>query len=201
MTEPTVLLTPSLDREAGVLPVDRSRLDTLLRLVAVLAFGALAAGAKTCSLHLGIPGHSGVLWLGAMLAGRVLVNRHGSGLLLGMSTAAWGVPLGLGHPFAHNLLLYGAAGAALDLACRIPGLEIRTCRGAAIAGMLAHLVKFLFIIGSAFSSTVMRHVLVVGALRSAALHLFFGVLAGLLGLAGGLMVRELARKALERLRR
>jgi hypothetical protein len=115
-----------------------------------------------------------------MILGRMLVPRLGAGSLIGVSAAVLGIPLGLNHPFAYTLGLYGGCGLALDLVARIPGFDQRRLVCAVIAGSVAHLVKFSFIILSAVLSPVTRHFLLWGVVKSAVLHLVFGVLAGLL---------------------
>jgi hypothetical protein len=164
-----------------------TRVRSLLQILFLLGMGALATFAKSISLPLGIPGHSAVLWLGVMVAGRTLVNKNGAGTLMGASVALWAIPMS-GLPeavssagFFDNLALYGLTGLALDLSARIPRVNIRHWSGALLCGTLAHMVKFGFKMAITLFSPVVRHFLLVGVLKSLGLHILFGAMAGLLG--------------------
>jgi hypothetical protein len=143
--------------------------------------GAVAVLMKKISLPLSIPGHSGVLWLGALVAGRVLIRRDGAGLLMGSSMALWALPIGLKHDFVYNLGLYAATGLTLDMVARLPRVSIRHPLGAIFCGMLAHMVKFGFIAVPALIGGVTKKFMLLGTVESGLLHLAFGAAAGLLG--------------------
>jgi hypothetical protein len=143
--------------------------------------GAVAVLMKKISFPLGIPGHSGVLWLGALVAGRALVRRDGAGLLMGASMALWAIPIGLKHDFTYNLSLYAATGLALDTVARLPRISIRHPIGAIFCGMLAHMVKFGFIAAAALTGGLTKKFMLFGLVESGLLHLAFGAAAGLLG--------------------
>ncbi len=161
------------------------RVRALVQVLCLIGIGAVAAVAKNASLPLGIPGHSAILWLTPLVAGRALIKRDGAGTLMGVSVALWGIPIGLGggvfHGFLHNLGLYGFTGLALDLSARLPHVNIRNPFGAIFCGAVAHMIKFAFIVTSALTSSVTTHFLLVGFLKSAGLHLAFGAAAGLIG--------------------
>lgn len=160
---------------------DKKQTGLLIHILGIVLFGALAALGKKATMDLGIPGHSALLWLAVMVAGRGIINRDGAGFALGVSTALWGMPADFNNSLFHNIGLYGSTGLVLDLISRTSILEFRGPAWAITAGALAHMVKFLFIVGkSAVSVTVKRFVL-LGVIESAALHLVFGVGAGLAG--------------------
>ncbi len=153
----------------------------VLQILFLISVGAAAALAKKISLPLGIPGHSALLWLAPLVAGRAIVRRDGAGILMGVSLAVWGTPVGLEHTLVNNLGLYGVTGLALDLAARLPRISFRNPLGAGLGGALAHMVKFGFIVSSAFTSGATHQFLVFGLAQSALLHLAFGAAAGFLG--------------------
>jgi len=166
-----------------------SKVRTLLQVLFLLGMGALATYAKSISLPLGIPGHSAVLWLGVLVAGRTLVNKNGAATLMGASMALWVIPMSgwrMPDGFAtngifYNMGLYGLTGLALDLSARIPRMNIRHWFGALLCGMLAHMAKFGFIMLTTYFNPITRHFVLFGVLKSFGLHVLFGALAGLLG--------------------
>jgi len=155
--------------------------NLLLQILGVVIFGALVAAGKKATMDLGISGHSALLWLSVMVAGRALIQREGVGFALGVSTALWGIPAGFNHSLLHNIGLYGSTGIVLDLAARSSLLDLRRPLGAMIAGALAHMVKFVFIIGKASVSATAKRFVLAGIAQSAILHLIFGISAGLIG--------------------
>lgn len=158
-----------------------ARIRTLAQILFLIGVGAVAVLMKKISLPLSIPGHSGVLWLGALVAGRALVRRDGAGLLMGGSMALWAIPFGLKHDFIYNLGLYAATGLTLDMVARLPRISIRQPLGAMFCGMLAHMVKFGFIVTAALTAGVTKKFMLFGTVESGLLHLAFGATAGLLG--------------------
>jgi hypothetical protein len=152
-----------------------------LQILLLLGMGLLATLGKNASLSLGIPGSSAPLWLAPLILGRALVRRDGAGTLMGVSVALMGVPIGINNGLAHNLWLYGMTGLALDIVARLPKIHITVWWGAIICGAIAHMVKFGFIFSASFFSVTTKHFILLGVLQSAALHLGFGIAAGLVG--------------------
>ncbi len=165
------------------------RARVVLQILFLLGMGALTTLSKGISLPLGIPGHSGLLWVAVLVAGRAFVRKDGASTLMGISAALWVYPMaGLHLPdglasngILYNIGLYGGTGLALDLLARLPKVNIRNPFGAIFCGAAAHMVKFGFIMVSAIASPLTRHFLIVGVLKSAGLHIMFGAGAGLLG--------------------
>jgi hypothetical protein len=158
-----------------------TRVRALAQILFLIGMGAVATLMKKITFPLGIPGHSGVLWLGTLVAGRALVRRDGAGLLMGASMALWAIPIGLNKPFTYNLGLYATTGLTLDIVARLPRISIRHPLGAIFCGMMAHMVKFGFIAVPALVSGVTKKFVLVGPVESGLLHLAFGAAAGLLG--------------------
>ncbi|OGK11335.1 MAG: hypothetical protein A2W80_04995 [Candidatus Riflebacteria bacterium GWC2_50_8] len=153
----------------------------LLQILGIVIFGAIAAMGKKATMDLGISGHSALLWLSVMIAGRALIQRNGAGFALGVSTALWGMQTGMNNSLLHNIGLYGTTGLVLDLVAHRSSLDLRHPLGAIVGGALAHMVKFLFIIGKASVSVTAKRFVLMGVLQSATLHLIFGIGAGLIG--------------------
>ena len=155
--------------------------QALMQVLLLIGIGTVATLAKRLQPSLGIPGSSALLWLATLVAGRAIVRRNGGGVVMGATVAVMGIPLGLNHTFMYNLGLYGLTGLALDVVALLPKINISNPFGAVLCGMTAHMVKFGFITGAALASSVTKHFLVIGLTQSAALHLAFGALAGLIG--------------------
>lgn len=126
-----------------------------------------------------------------LVGSRGLVRRDGAATLVGVSTALWGVPLGLGHSLPYNLALYATAGLALDVLVRVFRLNLAHPLGGLLGGVLAHAAKFGFTLGYSSLFGVLKHFSVVGTLTALEYHLLFGA-AG--GLAAGLALWKGAKK-------
>jgi type IV secretory pathway VirB3-like protein len=156
-----------------------SLIKNLIAILAIVGAGLIAAIGKKATMDLGIPGHSALLWLGAMIAGRSIIKRDGAGFAIGLMTGVWAVPVGLNHTMIQNMALYGLVGAALDLVMKIRFFSDYSALSLIIAGGAAHMVKFVFIMARATLSVTFKNFLIVGVVNSAILHLIFGLTAGL----------------------
>lgn len=154
------------------------KIRALLQVLFLLGMGGAAAFAKSISPGVGIPGSSGMLWLTPLVIGRIAVRKSGAGILMGVSTALWGIPFGIHNLLLYNIFLYGLAGLALDLAAALPFVNIRNPFGAVFCGLLAHLVKFGFITEAATMTGLTKNFIIFGLARSAMLHIVFGIVAG-----------------------
>ena len=154
-----------------------------LQVLLLIGFSALTALAKRAHPSMGIPSSSAPFWLTAMIVARSTMKWKGAGALVGVGTALWGMPIGLEQGFGQNLLSFGLAGAALDLATMIPGINIGRWWGAMICALAANMTQFGVIVYTALSSTVIKHFQIVGMTRSTLLHIGFGIAAGLIGWA------------------
>jgi len=152
-------------------------------LVLALAIGFVATLAKRyLDFHLGLPGHAGVGWIAVLISGRLVTERPGMATLAGLSMGIWGEPIGLGHSFGYNMLLYGLAGGLLDSGALLR-MPLHRAWAATLAGMILHLAKFGFIFANAWISGIMRNVEVYGFLGALRNHVAFGALGGFLGWA------------------
>jgi hypothetical protein len=160
-------------------PWHDSRVQALIQIMLLVGFAGLAALGKAWHPPQGIPGSSAIYWLAPLILGRALVRRDGGGLFMGLGMAVWGIPLGLNNTFGYNAAFYGITGLVLDIAARLPKVNIRLLSGALLCGLLAHMVKFGFIVTIAMTSSVTRHFMLFGLAKSAGLHAAFGIAAGI----------------------
>ena len=140
--------------------------------------GALAK--KYLDFHLGIPGHAGVGWIAVLISGRLVSRRPGMAVVAGVSMGLWSVPAGLGHSLGYNVALYGSVASLLDL----PGLRRLTgggMLGAALAGVLVHVAKFVYVLANVWISGMVRNVELYGLSGALVNHVAFGAAGGLLG--------------------
>ena len=157
--------------------------DIAISIIIAVATGFVAALAKRyLDFHLGIPGHAGVGWIAVLVSGRLINGRVGMATVAGLSMGLWGVPVGLGHSLAYNMMLYGMAGALLDSGT-MARLPLQRAWGAGLAGIIVHVAKYGVIIGHAWVSGILRRVEVYGFIRALGNHIVFGAIGGLLGWA------------------
>jgi hypothetical protein len=151
-----------------------------VQVLLVVIFSALTAIAKKMHPSLEIPGSSAIYWLTVMLIGRSVMRWPGSGVLTGIGVGLWSVPIGLEHTMSYDMALYAVSGLMMDVMLFIPRINLKNPFGAIICGLMAHMVKYGFIVSTAIVSSSTRHFLVVGLINSALLHAAFGIGAGLL---------------------
>lgn len=154
-----------------------------VQVLLVVGFSALTAVAKRVHPSMGIPSSSAPYWLSAMVLARCTMKWDGSGALVGICTAVWGIPIGLTQGFGQNLASFALAGAALDIMTRIPGVDIRRWWGAIVCALVANMAQFGVILYSTLSSAALKHFEVVGLMESILLRIGFGIAAGLIGWA------------------
>jgi hypothetical protein len=155
-----------------------TRVQAALQVIFLIIMGVMAAFLKKLSPGIGVSGSSAVLWLSPMIVARLFVRRDGAGSLTGAAVALWGIPIGINNGLAHNLALYAGTGLAIDVMARLPFLNLRNPVGAIICGIVAHLVKFGFILGSALASSATKNFIISGVAKSFFLHIVFGAAAG-----------------------
>jgi hypothetical protein len=171
-----------------------AKVRVLAQVLFLLGMSGLAALAKSVGLPLGIPGSNGMLWVAPLVAGYAVVNKRGSGILMGGTMALWGVPFGIHHELIYNSCLYGITGLALDVAAALPFINIRHPFGAIFCGLIAHMAKFGFITEAAMFSGVAKNFVIIGLGKSAVLHITFGGVAGFLAWIGWDTLRRNSKK-------
>lgn len=143
--------------------------------------GLIAATRKYLDLSLGIPGHTGLLWMFLMVIGCGTVRRSGSGLAMGASTALWVQAFGTHDSLAYSLLLYSGVGLSMDVVIKAFHMDLAYPLAGLVAGAVGHGAKYLFIVAYATTYALPKHFLVVGIMTSLGYHVLFGVIGGLLG--------------------
>lgn len=164
--------------------------------LALVFLGALVAFSRRyLDFHLGIPGHTGFLWLFFLVLGRGLVRRNGSGLFVGASAGVWGTAMGWEKDGLLSVLLIDLLVAgAVDVGARLlDGGHARSMTrlahplGGLAVGGLAHGVKYAVRLGwTSATGTGIRFAL-FGALPALGSHILFGALGGL---AAALVLRR-----------
>lgn len=169
-------------RELGLFPPRAAGRELARDLAIAAATGLGVAVAKRyLDFHLGVPGHSGLFWVAALLVG-ASAGRVGTGVAAGAMVGLWGVPVGLGHSAGYNAALYASAGGAFDLA-RLARISTAGLPGAVAAGALTHVAKLGFVVGYAAAIGMVKHFHVVGFVPTSFNHVLFGAGAGVLAWA------------------
>ena len=88
-----------------------------------------------------VPGHSGVLWVALFVICRGLVDKRGTGLLLGLVAGLLAQFAGFGHQGPFEWTKWLAAGAILELLTLVLPGDLRDCGKAAVVGAGLHLGK------------------------------------------------------------
>lgn len=159
-------------------------------LVLVLLADLAMLGKAVIRMPLHVPGHAGILWVAVFIVARGLVDKKGAALLLGVVAGFVATALGLGDKGPLAWTQYVAAGAALELVCLLVPGTLDHLAKAAVAGGAANLGNLVSMV---LVSVVLRLPLgfaVLGLGYSAATHLVFGVIGGLLG---AVLLRALRR--------
>jgi hypothetical protein len=130
-------------------------------------------------LHL--PGHRGLLWLGLLVAVRLVARRPGPALATGVASAGVTAGLGLSPDGALGAIPYLLAAGALDATALVPWLRDRSWPVVALAAPV-HLVALVVPVSSSLLVGVAAPALAQGLAPVALLHLCFGAGAGALGL-------------------
>lgn len=173
MNRAGVALTRTVSRSARVLAVQ----------VVFLVFigGLVVVSRRYLDLSLGIPGHTGFLWMFFMVVGVGMVQRKGAGLLIGASAAVWGEVFGLPRSFGYNMVMYSLAGLTIDMTLTLLHLRAATPLGGMVAGTAGHIAKYVFHTGYSMKWAIASNALTLGIATSLGFHILFGAAGGLLG--------------------
>jgi len=164
---------------------------TLRDLLLIALIAALCMLAKQLlRVPINIPGHSGLLWVALFVICRGLVDKRGTGLLLGAVAGVLAQFAGFGHQGPFEWTKWVAAGILLEVLTLLTPGDLRNWWKAAIVGAGLHLGKLA---GLTLVSVILRvplALIVLGLGWSATTHVIFGVAGGLLG---ALALRELRK--------
>jgi hypothetical protein len=163
-------------------------LRDLLLIAVVAALCALAKLVLRIPVH--VPGHSGVLWVALFVICRGLVDKRGSGVLLGLVAGLLAQFMGFGDVGPLEWTKWVVAGAVLEaLTLVVPG-DLRSFPKAIVVGAALHLGKLAALTLAGAILQVPWALLFLGLGWSATTHVLFGALGGFLGALG---LRELRR--------
>jgi hypothetical protein len=164
---------------------------TLRDLLLIALVAALCMLAKQLlRVPVNIPGHSGVLWVALFVICRGLVDKRGTGVLLGLIAGLLAQFAGFGHQGPFEWTKWLAAGIVLEvLTLALPG-DLRSPGKAAVVGAALHLGKLAALTLAGLILRVPVALLLLGFGWSATSHVLFGALGGVLG---ALALRELRK--------
>ncbi|TDB36970.1 MAG: cobalt ABC transporter permease [Actinobacteria bacterium] len=128
-----------------------------------------------------VPGHSGVLWMAALVIGRGLVKRPWAGTILGFVSGVLAVLFVGGAEGPLLWVKYLAPGMVLDLIDVLVPIGFEDRFLGTLAGAIANCAKLLSATVIALLMGLPAGFLVVGLGASAVSHAFFGGLGGWLG--------------------
>lgn len=164
---------------------------TLRDLLLIALVAALCMLAKQLlRVPINVPGHSGVLWVALFVICRGLVDKRGTGLLLGLVAGLLAQFAGFGHQGPFEWTKWLAAGAILELLTLVVPGDLRGWGKAALVGAGLHLGKLAALTVAGLILRVPLALLLLGLGWSATTHVLFGVFGGLLG---ALALRQLRR--------
>jgi hypothetical protein len=163
-------------------------LRDLLLIALVAALCMLAKLVLRVPVH--VPGHSGVLWVALFVICRGIVDKRGTGVMLGVVAGVLAQFMGFGDVGPLEWTKWLAAGVVLGgLTLVIPG-DLRSFPKAIVAGAALHLGKLAALTLAGIILQVPFALLFLGLGWSATTHVLFGALGGFLGAVG---LRELRR--------
>jgi len=158
----------------------------LIALVAALCI----VGKLVLRVPLHVPGHSGVLWVGLFVICRGLVDKRGTGILLGLVTGVLAQFAGFGDVGPLEWTKWLAAGAVLELLVIVVPGDLRNLPKAMLVGAGLHVGKLAALVLAGIILRVPWAILFLGLGYSATTHVIFGAVGGLLG---ALALRELRK--------
>ena len=164
---------------AGSLRANSVRAVAAQVALVIVVGGLIAVSRRYFDLHIGVPGHTGILWMFLLVYGRGLMKRPGAGILMGASAALWLELLGVKQTLPYNLLLHVSVGSIVDVIALTPHIRLSHPLGGLFAGATAHAGKYGFILVHAKVLALPKSFLLAGVVGSFALHLLFGALGGL----------------------
>jgi len=163
-------------------------LRDLLLIAVVAALCMLSKLVLRIPIH--VPGHSGVLWVALFVICRGLVNKRGSGVLLGAVAGLLAQFMAFGDVGPLEWTKWLAAGVVLEvLTLVLPG-DLRSFPKAIVVGAALHLGKLAALTLAGVILQVPWALLFLGLGWSATTHVLFGAIGGFLG---ALALRELRK--------
>lgn len=164
---------------------------TLRDLLFIVCVADLMFVSKTfVSLPMHLPGHTGLLWVALLIAGRGIVDKRGAGTLIGVVSGFLDAAFARGQYGPLGWMKLVAAGVTLDVTLLVLRGDLRNRLLAAVAGATAHLAKLLSMVLVGLVLQIRLQFLALGLGPAALTHVVFGAFGGLLG---ALLLHELKR--------
>jgi len=166
---------------------------TVIALVGVM----ILLGKTVLRMPIHVPGHSGVLWIAALIIGCGVVRRRGSATLMAL---VGGVLVALVQPSSAGFLFavakYVVPGIVLDLVAPLFGGRLDGIAPAIFAGAAAHASKGVVDLLQGLVTGIPVSMLAVGLTATTAFNIAFGALGGLIG---AIVLRTLIRARIPQL--
>jgi len=188
MSSPSTLAEAAPSGSAKPAYIWSLTLRDLLLIAVVAALCMLAKLVLRIPVH--VPGHSGVLWVALFVICRGLVDKRGSGVLLGLVAGLLAQFMGFGDVGPLEWTKWLAAGVVLEvLTLVLPG-DLRSLSKAIVVGAALHMGKLAALTLAGVILQVPWALLFLGLGWSATTHVLFGAVGGFLGALG---LRELRK--------
>jgi hypothetical protein len=133
------------------------------------------------NLSLGVPGHSGLLWMAAFVTGKIVINKRLSGSYEGTITGFLALLLGAGKDGVFAFLKFFIPGAFLDVFYLFFPLTWKYWWMVGVWASLAHISKLGVNYLTGMLLGIPKAFLNLGMGLSLIAHLLFGFIGGLLG--------------------
>lgn len=166
---------------------------TVMGLVSVL----IVVGKSFLRMPISVSGHAGVLWIAALVVGRMVVRKPGAATMMGF---VGGLLVAIVQPspsgFVFGIAKYVLPGLVLDLLVPMLGRLDRIIP-AIVVGATAHAAKVAVDVVQGVVAGLPTNVLVAGLTFDLITHIAFGALGGLLA---ALVLRALMKAKVPQLR-
>lgn len=145
-------------------------------------FGTLNAVTNNL-LHmpLHMPGHTSLWWMGILLVGKGLVNRFGSGMIMGIVSGILAVFFGLGKEGFFVFFKYFVPGMLMDFLALFFFFRFQSVIVGVICGALASVSKLAASIAVGVVTKIPMLFLTLGLGYVAISHVIWGGIGGVLG--------------------
>lgn len=160
--------------------------DTL-RLTMVGTLISLATNIAKLHIHIPLPGHTSIYWMGLLVLGKGLIPKFGAGIIMGFVSGALAVLLAEGKESVFVFFRYFMSGLFLDFLPPVLSFKLESPVVGAICGALAGLVKLMVNIAVALLLKLPLAAVTMGL----GIHVFSHVL---FGAAGGAIASSLIKR-------
>ena len=172
--------TKSLPKASSA-SIKRLRQVNWLAIIALVGLGfCIALVQANLHLPLRLPGWRGIIWLGPIVATRLLSSSFGAASITSFSAAGFSLLFGVRND-PYDWFFYLVVGEVVDLAYRLGGRWRHSVFFWTIVGGLVHPIKPLARIIISAGGVWSYGSLSAGSIYPLVTHLLFGAIAGLVG--------------------